>query len=179
MKILLYFFIVLSVSNNVYYQSSNEEKLSKDILKAEIKQFEKMVFDLPINNQIDTTATYVSIYKIENYSNLKNGRNCRKKDYSYLKLEKDTILGKDLLKESKVIFTSHIHSKNEETFKKLESYNLSVPLRYLIEFDNRFLLIRTASVITTGEHESINTGNYSATHPSQLFEKYTYYKRVN
>lgn len=179
MKLLLFFFIILSVLRTVYAQSSNEEILSIGTLKAEIKQFEKMVFDLPINHQIDTTATYISIYKIENYSNIKNGRNCRKKDYSYKKQDKDTILGIDLLKKSKMTLTTHILSKDEEVFKRLERHKLNVPfIKLLIEFDNKYLLVRTALIITTGEYKSIETGNYSTTHPSQLFEKYTYYKRV-
>jgi len=168
----------MTISNTLYFQSSNEKELSKNTLKTEIKQFEKMVFELPINNQIDTTATYISIYKIENYSNIKNGRVCRKKGYSYLKQEKDTILGKDLLKESKLIFTTHISSKDEVLLKKLERHNLNVPLRYLIEFDNRYLLVRTASTTITGDFGTA-TGNYRPIHPSQLSEKYTYYKRVN
>jgi hypothetical protein len=172
MKILKAILIMLITATLTSFQPS--DNTNGNSIKTEIKNFEKKVFSLSIDVEMDTNAIYTSVFVYTKSSKFKrNGGLSLKKDHSYLRHENDTILGRELVKENDgiIIKKSFIISK-DESFENLKGHAFNGTLgQYIVGFDKNYLVIRSSQII--------NTTNSRNTGPSYFIEKYVYYKRKN
>jgi hypothetical protein len=145
-----------------------------DSICKEIKSFEKVIFNMELTENIDTTAQYNMLFKwVSTSENRKNASSKRKKTNYYSVDGKTILTGKEMQSQLDVVVpknglsTIHLFKKKDKWFDSFTSheFDFGLHIRYVAIFEHEFMIIRDADY----------NGNVTALHTGPSFNTVTYY----